>query len=133
MRYLLDTNSCIYIIKHNPERVRARFAQCKPGEVIVSSVTEAELLRGVYKSVRVDENLANALGFLSRVQVLPFDSTITHRYGQIRADLEKRGQPIGPLDYQIAATALALDLTLVTNSRAEFERLNGLIVEDWTR
>lgn len=133
LRYLLDTNICIFIIKNRPEAVRVRFEGLRPGEVGLSAVTEAELLHGVYKSARVDHNLAAVLDFASQLVVLPFDSQVTDAYGRVRAGLEKIGQPIGPLDFQIAATALAHGLILVTNNTREFARVPGLKLEDWTQ
>ena len=133
LRYLLDTNICIFIIKNKPAAVRERFAELHPGEVGLSAVTEAELLHGVYKSVRVEQNLAAVLDFASRLVVVPFDSQVTETYGRIRAELERAGQPIGPLDFQIAATAVAHGLTLVTNNTREFARVPDLKLEDWTQ
>lgn len=133
LRYLLDTNICIFIIKDRPTSVRARFDGLRPGEVGLSAVTEAELLHGVYKSERVDHNLAAVLNFASQLVLLPFDSQVTDAYGRVRAGLEKIGQPIGPLDFQIAATALAHGLILVTNNTREFARVPGLKIEDWTQ
>ena len=132
-RYLLDTNICIFIIKNKPAAVRERFAELHPGEVGLSAVTEAELLHGVYKSVRVEQNLAAVLDFASQLVVVPFGSQVTETYGRIRAELERAGQPIGPLDVQIAATAVAHGLTLVTNNTREFARVPGIQLEDWTR
>ncbi|TNM70724.1 type II toxin-antitoxin system VapC family toxin [Deinococcus radiopugnans ATCC 19172] len=131
MRYLLDTNICIFIIKNKPAMVRERLDGLRPGEVGLSAVTEAELLHGVYKSARVDHNLAAVLDFASQLVVVPFDSQVTDAYGRIRARLEQIGQPIGPLDFQIAATAVAHGLTLVTNNTREFARVPGLRIEDW--
>jgi len=131
LRFVLDTNICIFIIKHKPVAVRERFAALVPGTVGLSAVTEAELLHGAYKSTRVEHNLAAVLTFASQLVMLPFDSQVTETYGRIRADLERAGRPIGPLDFQIAATALAHDLTLVTNNTREFMRVAGLKVEDW--
>ena len=133
LRYLLDTNICIVIIKNRPPGVRARFAALRPGEVGISAVTEAELLCGAYKSARTEQNLAAIYAFVSDMSVLAFNPTITDAYGQLRADLERRGQPIGPLDFQIAATALAHGLVMVTNNVTEFGRVPGLTVEDWTK
>ncbi|GGL87907.1 hypothetical protein GCM10010840_27440 [Deinococcus aerolatus] len=105
----------------------------RPGEVGLSAVTEAELLHGVYKSARLDHNLAAVLDFASQLVVLPFDSQVTDAYGRVRAGLEKIGQPIGPLDFQIAATTLAHGLILVTNNTREFARVPDLKLEDWTQ
>lgn len=132
LRYLLDTNICIFIIKNRPPIVRERFARLQPGQLGLSAVTEAELLHGAHKSGRVEHNLAAISDFVTRLVVVPFDSRVTDTYGQIRAILEQRGQPIGPLDFQIAATALAHGVVLVTNNVREFQRVPGLTVEDWS-
>lgn len=133
VRYLLDTNICIFIIKNRPPQVRERFAALRPGELAISSGTEAELLHRAYKSQQVSENLAAILTFASQMVVLPFGSRAADAYGQLRAELEKRGTPIGPMDYQIAATALVHGIPLVTNNVGEFSRVPGLRVEDWTK
>ncbi len=133
LRYLLDTNICIFIIKNRPAAVRERFDRLRPGEVGLSAVTEAELLHGVYKSARVDHNLAAVLDFASQLVVVPFDSQVTDAYGRVRAELEKIGRSTFPLDFQIAATALAHGLILVTNNTREFVRVPGLKIEDWTQ
>ncbi|MPY68148.1 type II toxin-antitoxin system VapC family toxin [Deinococcus sp. SDU3-2] len=132
LRYLLDTTICIFIIKNKPAAVRERFAGLRPGAVGLSAVTEAELLHGVYKSARIEHNLAAVLDFASQLVVVPFDSQVADAYGRIRAELEKAGQPIGPLDFQIAATAVAHGLILVTNNTCEFARVPDLKIEDWT-
>ena len=113
--------------------MRARFDALRPGEVGISAVTEAELLYGSYKSERVEHNLAAYYDFSAQMAVLPFDPQVTDTYGHIRAMLERAGRPIGPLDFQIAATAVACGLILVTNNVGEFERVPGLTVEDWTK
>ena len=133
LRYLLDTNICIFIIKNKPAAVREQFDRLQPGEVGISAITEAEMRYGAEKSRRPGENLAALLDFSSQLDVLPFDSTITTPYSQIRAELARLGKPIGPLDFLIAATALAHDLTLVTNNTGEFQRVPGLRLEDWTK
>ena len=132
-RYLLDTNICIFIIKNRPAAVRERFDRLRPGEVGLSAVTEAEVLHGVYKSARVDHNLAAVLDFASQLVVVPFDSQVTDAYGRLRAGLEQIGPPTFPLDFQIAATAVAHSLILVTNNTREFAQVPGLKIEDWTQ
>jgi tRNA(fMet)-specific endonuclease VapC len=132
LRYLLDTNTCIFIIKHRPQSVRARFAALRPGEVAISAVTQAELFHGAYKSVQIDQNLAAVADFSAQMQVIAFGDVVTDHYGRLRATLERAGTPIGPLDFQIAATALAYGLTVVTNNVREFRRVSNLVVEDWT-
>jgi len=133
MRYLLDTNICIYIARRSPPEVLSRLERLKPGDVGMSIVTYLELVYGAYKSRRVQSNL-EAIESLSRlVPVLSLDVTAGRRYGQIRTDLEKRGAPIGAYDLLIAAHALAGGLTLVTNNTREFRRVAGLRVENWAQ
>ena len=128
--HLLDTSICIYIINRRPPQVRAHFEGLRYGDVAVSSITGAELAFGVAKSgsARNREALEK---FLAPLEVLPFDSAAMYAYGALRADLQARGQPIGALDTMIAAHALALGATLVTNSLAEFNRVPGLTCENW--
>lgn len=130
MRYLLDTNICIYIINRRPPQVFAHFDGLRYGDVAVSSITGAELAFGVAKSgsQRNHEALEK---FLAPLEVLPFDVGAMHAYGPLRADLQRRGQPIGSLDTLIAAHALALGATLVTNNIEEFRRVPALICENW--
>lgn len=130
MIYLLDTNICIYIINRRPPQVRGHFEGLLYGDVAVSSITGAELAFGVAKSgsARNREALEK---FLAPLEVLPFDVAAMYAYGALRADLQARGQPIGALDTMIAAHALALGATLVTNNLAEFNRVSGLTCENW--
>lgn len=131
MRYMLDTNICIYAIKHKPAQVFSRLQEHDPSEICISSVTYAELVHGVEKSQAIEKNrLALAL-LLSNIEVISFDSPAAESYGKIRADLEKRGTPIGPLDMMIAGHALSLGYTVVTNNTKEFKRVNGLRLENW--
>lgn len=130
MRYLLDTNICIYLINHRPMHVRAHFDARAIGEIGVSAITAAELAYGVAKSGSA-RNRAALEAFLLPLEIAPFDEQAVWRYGELRADLERRGQPIGALDTQIAAHALALGCTLVTNNTREFARVPGLVLEDW--
>lgn len=113
--------------------MRARFQALRPGEMGISAVTAAELLHGAYKSERMEHNLAAFYDFSAQMAVIPFDFQVTDTYGRIRAQLERAGKPIDPLDFQIAATAVACGLILVTNNVSEFERVPGLTVEDWTK
>lgn len=129
-RYLLDTNTCIYIINRRPAKVFERFAGLHFGEVAISSITGAELAFGVAK--RGSQRNQQALDkFLAPLEILAFDETAMRRYGVLRTDLERRGTPIGALDLLIAAHALALNATLVTNNLREFQRVKGLVVENW--
>jgi tRNA(fMet)-specific endonuclease VapC len=130
MRYLLDTNICIYLINDRPVSVRKRLSSLDPGDVGVSSITVAELAYGVEKS-KSPRNLAALEGFLLPLEIAPFDLDAAMAYGSIRATLERKGLPIGPLDLQIAAHAIALAVVLVTNNQREFKRVEGLRVENW--
>ena len=131
MNYLLDTNICIYLIKRKPPEVLQRFRQLQPGSVFISSVTTSELYYGAQKSQRVQTNLEALSNFLLPFRIVDYDESASFLYGELRADLEKRGQPIGPLDMMIAAHALSLDVPLVTNNTKEFERVKGLKLENW--
>ncbi len=130
MKYLLDTNICIYVINVRPAHVLERFRQEQIGDLGISSITAAELAYGVEKSGS-ERNRGALERFLSPLEILPFDRDAFWQYGRVRASLERSGQPIGSLDTLIAAQALALDLTLVTNNTREFERVPGLRLANW--
>lgn len=132
MKYMLDTNICIHVIKHRPEVVIQNFLKHDPNELCISSITYAELMHGVEKSQDVERNRVALTLFLSAIAILDFDNYAAEEYGKIRADLERKGTPIGPMDTLIAAHARAEDLTLVTNNTREFDRVIGLGVENWT-
>ncbi len=131
MKYMLDTNIIAYAKNNRPESVLRRFMQCRPEDMCVSSIALAELEFGVHNSARPEQNQLALVTFLSRIAVLPFDVDAAMEYGVIRADLTKKGQLIGANDLLIAAHAKALGLTLVTNNTREFERVEGLKVENW--
>ena len=133
MKYLLDTNICIYLIKRKPPRVQRELLACSVGDVAVSSITVAELEFGVQKSAAPSRNMDALMQFLMPLAIVDFDFAAAACYGKVRAALEKRGKPIGPLDTLIAAHALSLDLTLVTNNTREFRRVSGLKVANWAR
>lgn len=128
--YLLDTNICIYIIKKKPIEVLHRFSGLSFGDVAVSSITAAELDYGVSKSGS-DRNMATLEKFLAPLEILPFDNESARQYGRLRANLERQGTPIGPLDTLIAAHALALNSVLVTNNVREFSRVPMLKLDNW--
>lgn len=130
MRYLLDTNICIYVINRKPPEVLAQFLAHEDEGIGISAVTAAELYWGVRKSGSA-RNLHALEKFLAPLEVADFDLAAAQAYGDLRAWLEAKGTPIGPLDTQIAAHALALGTTLVTNNQREFRRVPGLIVENW--
>jgi len=131
MIYMLDTNICIYAIKHKPEKVFQKLQEVEPEDVCVSSVTYAELVHGVEKSAAVEKNRLALSLLLANIQIMDFDVNAADCYGKIRADLEKKGKPIGPLDMMIAGHAQSLDLTIVTNNVKEFSRVDNLKIENW--
>ena len=116
MRYMLDTNICIYAIKHKPEHVFIRLQEHDPSEVCISSVTYAELVHGVEKSLSIEKNRVALTLLLANIEIMDFDSSAAESYGKIRADLEKSETPIGPLDMMIAGHAKSLGYTIVTNN-----------------
>ena len=131
MRYMLDTNICIYAIKHKPEIVFQRLQAIDPENVCISTVTYAELVHGVEKSAAVDKNRLALSMLLANIDILDFDVDAAVCYGKIRADLERRGTPIGPLDMMIAGHAQSLGYTLVTKNEKEFSRVSNLKIENW--
>jgi len=131
MRYMLDTNICIYAIKHKPEKVFQKLQEVEPEDVCVSSVTYAELVHGVEKSVAVEKNRLALSMLLANIEILDCDVDAADCYGKIRADLEKKGTPIGPLDMMIAGHAQSHGYTVVTNNVKEFSRVMDLKIENW--
>ena len=131
MRYMLDTNICIYAIKHKPERVLLRLQEHDPSEICISSVTYAELVHGVEKSQAIERNRVSLTLLLANIEIMNFDSLAAESYGKIRADLERDGEPIGSLDMMIAGHAKALGYVVVTNNTKEFGRVEGLKLENW--
>lgn len=132
MRYMLDTNICIYLINKRPAKVLDRFRRLEVGDVGVSSVTVAELAYGVAKSGS-ERNRAALEGFLLPLEIADFDQKAAWKFGEIRSVLERAGKPIGPFDMQIAAHALALGCVVVTNNLREFQRVPDLAVENWAK
>ena len=130
LRYLLDTNIVVYVLKRRPVEVLSTF-NANASRMAISSMTLAELLHGAEKSSRVSENLAAIEDFCSRLAVLPYGPKAAQHYGAIRAALEKLGQPIGVNDMHIAAHARSEGLVLVTNNMGEFARVPALEVENW--
>jgi tRNA(fMet)-specific endonuclease VapC len=128
--FLLDTNTCIYIINRRPPKVFDHFAGLKHGEIAISSITGAELSFGVAKSGSL-RNRAALDKFFAPLEILPFDEGAMREYGPLRFHLEAAGTPIGSLDLLIAAHALSLEATLVTNNAREFQRVPGLSIENW--
>ena len=131
MKFMLDTNICIYLIKHRPQQLRNRFDRTPVGDIVISAVTLAELEYGAAKSSRPEQNRTALAAFASALETRPFEQQAAHIYGRIRALLAKRGHTIGSLDLLIAAHALSLGVHLITNNEAEFKRVPGLRVENW--
>ncbi len=131
-RYMLDTDTCSYIMKRSHPSLLKRLEAVPVSDVCMSVITKAELLYGVEVSPRRSQDAAALAAFLPYVEPLEFGDESAVHYADIRADLKKRGALIGANDLLIAAHARALDLTLVTNNTAEFERVHGLAIENWT-
>jgi len=132
-RYMLDTNICIYIAKHQPPEVKARFEQLKPGQLVMSVITYGELHYRATKSVQRARALAQLEELVRDIPVEPLHSATAQAYGEIRATLEKQGRLIGNNDLWIGAHAMALDVTLATSNEREFKRIVGLAVENWAK
>jgi len=130
-RYLLDTNTCIYVHRERPPEVLARFRRLTSGEAVVSVITYGELLFGAEKSAMRTKVIEVLQEFISLVQVLPLSTEVAQTYGSIRANLEVKGISIGGNDLWIAAHAKTAGLTLVTNNEREFRRIPGLKVQNW--
>ena len=131
MRYLLDTNICIYIAKRRPAQVLARLERLRPGDAGMSVVTCLELTYGAWKSRQREANLTVLEQLCEWIPVAPLDTGAASHYGRLRSELERKGSPIGAYDLLIAAHALSLGVTLVTNNLREFTRAEGLRVENW--
>jgi tRNA(fMet)-specific endonuclease VapC len=131
MKYLLDTNICIYIIKRKPEEVIKRFLKMKPDSVAISSITVSELYYGVAKSSKPNENTIALEQFILPLTVINYNKEDSIAYGKLRAKLEQKGKLIGAMDMLIAAQALSRDLILVTNNEREFKKIEGLSFENW--
>jgi tRNA(fMet)-specific endonuclease VapC len=129
---MLDTDSCIYIIRRKSQAIRERFEACAVGDIGISTMTLAELEYGAEKSSQPKRNCEALEQFIEALEIAPFDRQATLQYGQIRAHLEKKGQRIGGMDLLIAAHARSLGVTLVTNNEREFKRVPGLRIENWT-
>ena len=131
MRFMLDSDICIYLIKKRPESVIKRIGESLADGIVISSITLAELEFGVANSTYPEKNSNALIQMLSSINTLPFDSRAAAAYGPLRAALQQSGLLIGALDMLIAAHAKSLNLTLVTNNIREFSRINGLKVENW--
>jgi tRNA(fMet)-specific endonuclease VapC len=132
LKYMLDTNIVIYVIKRRPAELLETF-NAHSGHMCISSITLAELIHGVEKSALPERNRRNVEDFVSRLDVLNYDDSAAAHYGDIRADLERKGTIIGVNDLHIAGHARSQGLILVTNNVKEFELVEGLRIIDWTR
>lgn len=133
MNYLIDTNICIYVMNKRPLGVIKKFKKYEPGEIAISSITVSELQYGVAKSNYREKNEVRLGDFLAPFEILPYDHNAAIIYGDIRFQLEKLGQPIGPLDLLIAAQAISQGLILITNNDKEFKRIKKLRIENWAK
>ena len=130
LKYMLDTNIIIYVIKRRPPEVHDTFNKYA-GLMCISSITYAELCHGVEKSAKPEQNRSAVEDFVSRLVILPYDEKAAQHYGDIRAELEKAGTPIGVNDLHIGGHARSEGLSLVTNNLSEFNRIAGLRLENW--
>ena len=133
MRYILDTNICIYIINQKPVKVLSRFKEHKAGDICISIMTEAELNYGVAKSTKPDQNSVALKEFLQPLVVLDYNEQDSEAYGRIRWELEKKGKIIGAMDLLIASQAISRDMVLITNNEKEFKRIKGIRIENWAK
>ena len=131
LKYMLDTNICIFTVKNRPQQVREAFNR-HHGQLCISSISLMELIYGAERSAMPERNLSVIEGFSARLEVLNYDQAAATHTGQLRAELARIGTPIGPYDQLIAGHARSQGLILVTNNRREFDRVPGLRVEDWT-
>ena len=131
MNYLLDSNACIVFLNKRSEKLKQRLELCLPQQIVLCSVVKAELLFGAMKSQNPTASLKKVENFCTHFQSLPFDDKAAEFYGKIRSELSALGTPIGANDYMIAAIALANQVILISHNTREFERVNGLLLEDW--
>lgn len=132
IKYLLDTDTCIYTIKRKPTHLKRLF-NAHAGQLAISSVTWGELIYGAEKSNNVEVNLAQVEGFGARLEILPFDEQEAKQFGQVKAELEAKGKAIGSYDMMIAGHARSHGLIVVTSNVREFKRIDGIRVENWVK
>ena len=131
MKYLLDTNICIALIRQKSKELIKQITSHKPGDIGISTITIAELVHGAQKSTQTEQNMTALDQFLLPLEIVDFDQSAAVVYGHIRTYLENKGNLIGSMDMLIAAHALSLDVALVTNNTREFKRVPNLRIEDW--
>ena len=133
MRFMLDTDTCINLIRKRSDKILARLKRRRPEDVCVSAVTLSELEYGAAKSAAPAKNRLALMEFMTPIGVVPYDDTVAESYGLVRAEIEGMGTPIGPLDTMIAAHAVSLGLIVVTGNEGEFCRVSGLKVQNWAK
>ena len=131
IRFLLDTNVCIDLLRGDGGEILRHLRRHDLDEIGISTITLAKLQHGVFKSSDPARNMKAVAEFCAAFEILPFDGLAAEAYGRIRAELERAGTPIGPLDTLIAACALAIGCVLLTNNDREFNRVKGLAIENW--
>ena len=131
IKYMLDTNICIYIIKQKPKNVLQCFRQAQVSEIGISSITVSELEYGVMKSAKPEQNKLALTQFIAPIEISAYDDVAAQHYGKIRAHLERQSTPIGSFDMLIAAHALSQNSVLITNNESEFKRIPNLKIENW--
>ena len=131
IKYMLDTNICMYIIKQKPQNIIERFRQAQVSEIGISSITLSELEYGVMKSAKPEQNKLALAQFVAPIEISAYDDVAAQHYGKIRARLERQGTPIGSFDMLIAAHALSINSVLITNNESEFGRVSNLKIENW--
>jgi len=132
MKFMLDTNICIYIIKQKPTKTLKHFRDHSVGDIGISSITLAELQYGVAKSLQIQKNQEALSEFILPLEIAPFAEDAAKVYGEVRSNLERAGKPIGSMDMLIGAHALSISAILVTNNTSEFRQIKGLKVVDWS-
>ena len=132
IKYMLDTNICMYIIKQKPQNIIERFRQTQVSEIGISSITLSELEYGVMKSAKPEQNKLALAQFVAPIEISAYDDVAAQHYGKIRARLERQGTPIGSFDMLIAAHALSINSVLITNNESEFKRVSNLKIENWS-
>ena len=131
MTYLLDTNVCIKYLNGQSDKIVKKISSLSPDDIVICSVVRAELFAGAYKSKSFKKTYDKLINFLKVFPSMPFDDEASDIFGNIRAQLEKKGEPLGPFDLQIASIALLNNLILVTHNTKEFSRIKKLKIEDW--
>ena len=133
MKYLLDTDICIYIIKNKTDKILNKLTSTEIGDVCISVITLSELEYGISKSSKPLQNKLALLEFLSPINIVSYDENAAVKYGSLRADLEEKGNIVGSMDMLIAAHALSAGLVLITNNEKEFRRIKNLKIENWLK